>query len=284
MIPVSQMTALELAALSHFYAEAGVDTLLEDAAIDRFVEFSAMQGARAASSTAPKLPEKEADSRSVSSRQPAEPRPLAPQVAMPDEQAVEMARAAANAAMDFASLKHALETFTGCNLKNGARSTIFASGDLNSKTMVIGPMPNADDDREGTAFSGQHGQMLDRMLSAIGLGRQDVLLTQVIAWRPPGNRAPHAAETEICRPFIERQILIAQPRHILILGNFAARFFIGGTENIQTLRGKWRNIDIQGQSFAALPTLHPQDLATAPVSKRLAWQDLLLFRHHLENA
>jgi uracil-DNA glycosylase len=282
MIPVSQMTALELAALSHFYAEAGVDYLLEDAPVDRFDEFSAMQKARATSVATQKLPEKTAETRQPAPRAP-ETRPFNPPVAMPDEQAVALARGAANAAQDFESLRHALETFTGCNLKNGARNTIFASGAFSSKTMVIGPMPNADDDREGVAFSGKHGQMLDRMLGAIGLTRETVLLTQVIAWRPPGNRAPHIAEMDICRPFIERQILLAQPERILILGNFAARFFIGGTENIQTLRGKWRDIDVQGQSFAALPTLHPQDLATAPVSKRLAWQDLLLFQQHLKS-
>ncbi len=281
MTTLSQMTAQELAALSYFYAEAGVGWLLEDAPVDRFDEFAAMQKARAPIPAAQTSPEKQAKNRPVSARM-TEPAASGPAVAMPDEQAAELARAAANAAVDFDSLKHALETFTGCNLKNGARSTIFASGALSSKTMVIGPMPNADDDREGIAFSGRHGQMLDRMLEAIGLGRETVLLTQVIAWRPPGNRAPHAAEIEICRPFIERQILLAQPERILLLGNFAARFFFGGTENIQTLRGKWRNIDVQGQSFPALPTLHPQDLATAPVSKRLVWQDLLLFQHHLK--
>src|SRR5690606_16335646 len=115
---------------------------------------------------------------------------------------------------------------------NSARGLVFAAGNERPSVMVIGPMPNADDDREGLPFAGRQGAMLERMLAGIGIARADALLTNVIPWRPPGNRVPSPRETDICRPFIERQIALAEPNHLLILGNFAARFFFGGSETI----------------------------------------------------
>ena len=143
--------------------------------------------------------------------------------------------------------------------------------------MVIGPMPNADDDRDGIPFSGRQGQLLDRMLSAIGLSREGLVLTNIIPWRPPGNRMPSPAETAICQPFIERQIALVEPSHLLLLGNFPARFFFGDNATIHSLRGEWREVTIGGWAMRALATLHPQELLTAPGNKALAWQDLLLF-------
>ena len=147
--------------------------------------------------------------------------------------------------------------------------------------MVIGPMPNADDDREGLAFSGRAGLLLDRMLSAIGQTRDKVVISTVIPWRPPGDRMPSTPETAICRPFIERQIALAEPRLVLVLGNFAARFFFGETGTIHALRGKWREIGAGGHTVHAMATLHPQELLAAPASKALAWMDLLAFSERL---
>jgi DNA polymerase len=195
---------------------------------------------------------------------------------------VQQARFAAESARSLAELKTALEAFNGCNLKNSARSTIFASGDPASGIMVIGPAPGADDEREGAAFAGRQGQLLDRMLASIGLERSAILLTQIIPWRPPGSRMPSAAETEICRPFIERQIALAEPRAILLLGNYTARFFFGETDTIHGLRGRWKEIAVADQVIPAIASLHPQDLLTAPVNKRLAWSDLLAFKARLK--
>lgn len=147
--------------------------------------------------------------------------------------------------------------------------------------MVIGPMPSADDDREGAPFAGRAGQLLDRMLAAIGLQRDGILLTNVIPWRPPGNRAPSPAEIEICRPLIERQIALAEPKAVLLLGNFTARHFFGGGETIHGLRGQWREISILGRTIPAIASLHPQELLTAPINKRLAWSDLLAFKNYI---
>ena len=284
MISANDLSPAELAALLHFHAEAGVDWLLEEEPVDRFAEFEAMKAARrsAAPATQPQL-ERQIPARPAPEQRAAAPAPASrPQPAIPDGEAVQQARFAAESARSLAELKTALEAFNGCNLKNSARSTIFASGNPASGIMVIGPAPGADDEREGTAFAGRQGQLLDRMLASIGLERSAILLTQIIPWRPPGNRMPSAAETEICRPFIERQIALAEPRAILLLGNYTARFFFGENDTIHGLRGRWKEIAVADRIIPAIASLHPQDLLTAPVNKRLAWSDLLAFQARLK--
>lgn len=292
MISTDQMSPAELAALLHFHADAGVEWLLEDDPVDRFAEFAASRAARSAlREQAPALKESRVDARpsaprdtgQTAPRREERPAPAAinAAAAVPHEQAVSEARFAAESARSLAELKTAMEAFSGCSLRNSAKNTVFADGNAASGVMVIGPMPNADDDRDGLPFSGKQGQMLERMLSAIGLGRETALLTNVIAWRPPGNRVPSPRESEICRPFIERQIALAEPKHLLILGNFTARFLFGGTGTIHHMRGEWRELNLGGVTCAALATLHPQDLLTAPASKRLAWQDLLAFKSRM---
>lgn len=288
MISVNDLSPAELAALLHFHADAGVEWLLEEEAVDRFAEFEAMkaarQGVRAAPpvvSSAPTPSQAPTQAARRSSAAPLAPPSSRAAPAIPDEQAVEQARFAAETARSLGELKTALEAFSGCNLKNSAKSTIFASGSAESGIMVIGPMPSADDDREGLAFAGRNGQLLDRMLAAIGLKREQILLTNVIPWRPPGNRTPSGPEMDICRPFIERQIALAEPKAVLLLGNFTARFFFGGNDTIHGMRGQWREIGIAGKAIPAIASLHPQELLTAPVNKRLAWADLLAFESRL---
>lgn len=291
MISANDLTPAELAALLHFHADAGVEWLLEEEAVDRFAEFEAMkaarQGARAAQPRA-EAPPAGARPAQQAERRPAVAQAVAPVAsprntpAIPDDQAVEQARFAAESARSLSELKTALEAFNSCNLKNSARSTIFASGSAEGRIMVIGPMPSADDDREGAPFAGRSGQLLDKMLAAIGLKREDILLTNVIPWRPPGNRAPSAPEVEICRPFIERQIALTEPSALLLLGNFTARHFFESSETIHGLRGQWREVTISGRTIPAIASLHPQELLTAPINKRLAWNDLLAFKIRIE--
>lgn len=277
MIQAKDLQPQELSALLHFYADSGVEWLLEDAPIDRVAEFAAQKVAHEQTSASQPAPQQRAD-RQQPARAAAAPQPLnPPPVAMPSVDAVAAAQRAAESASSLADLKAAIESFDSCNLKNGARSTVFASGDPATRIMVIGPMPNADDDRDGLPFSGRTGQLLDRMLAAIGLSREAVLLTNIIPWRPPGNRMPSPAETAICKPFIDRQIALAEPDHLLLLGNFPARFFFGETGTIHSLRGEWREVTVGGRSVRALATLHPQDLLGAPATKALAWRDLLMF-------
>ncbi|XKM39612.1 uracil-DNA glycosylase family protein [Rhizobium ruizarguesonis] len=294
MISANDLSPAEVAALLHFHADAGVEWLLEEEAIDRFAEFEAMKAARRPSAAQAQQQHPAAGKRPAPGQAP--PRPNAatrpapaeraasgPQPAIPDGEAVQQARFVAETARSLVELKTAIEAFSSCNLKHSARSTIFASGDAESGIMVIGSAPSAEDDREGMPFSGKSGQLFDKMLAAIGLKRSAILLTQVIPWRPPGNRAPSAAEMDICRPFIERQIALAEPKAILLLGNFSARFFFGENDTIHGLRGRWKEIAVADCVIPAIASLHPQDLLTAPVNKRLAWNDLLAFQAKLKS-
>ncbi|MBY3066500.1 uracil-DNA glycosylase [Rhizobium laguerreae] len=294
MISANDLSPAELAALLHFHADAGVEWLLEEEAIDRFAEFEAIKAARRPAAAQAQQQRPAAGERPAPGQAqgrpnaavrpaPAERAASGPQPAIPDGEAVQQARFVAETARSLVELKTAIEAFSGCNLKHSARSTIFASGDAESGIMVIGSAPSAEDDREGMPFSGKSGQLFDKMLAAIGLTRSSVLLTQVIPWRPPGNRAPSAAEMDICRPFIERQIALAEPKAILLLGNFSARFFFGENDTIHGLRGRWKEIAVADCVIPAIASLHPQDLLTAPVNKRLAWNDLLAFQAKLKS-
>ncbi|NKN39585.1 uracil-DNA glycosylase [Agrobacterium sp. a22-2] len=285
MISANDLNAAELAALLHFHGDAGVEWLLEEAPVDRVAAFAAEREARQARVPTPapataQMPAAAAKHQSASDRPAPRPQAAMP-VAIPDEHAVTEARLTAESARSLAELKTAIEGFSACNLKMSARSTIFADGAAAGRIMVIGPIPNGDDDREGLPFSGRPGQLLDRMLSAIGITRADTLLTTVIPWRPPGDRMPSVPESAICRPFIERQIELAEPRAVLLLGNFTARFFFGGNETIHALRGQWREIACGSHTVSAMASLHPQELLTAPATKALAWQDLLAFKSRI---
>jgi uracil-DNA glycosylase family 4 len=287
MISANDLSPAELAALLHFHADAGVDWLLEDTAIDRFAEFEASRAKQQVRQTdnarsGQTAGRSDAGKPSATTGgRPAAAAPPMPNMAVPDEQAVAAARFAAESARSLEELKTALESFNGCNLKNGARNTVFATGTPGSKVMIIGPMPDADDDRDGLPFSGKAGMLLDRMLAAIDLDRNQIALANTVPWRPPGNRAPSGPEMNICRPFIERQIALFEPKLLLLLGNVTARFFFGGTGTIHTMRGQWREVPVGGVIIPALASLHPQELLNAPASKALAWQDLLSFKSRL---
>ncbi|MCQ4634283.1 uracil-DNA glycosylase [Shinella sp. CPCC 100929] len=270
----------QLRSLLHFYADSGVEWLLEEEAVDRIAEFEAMRATRGVVPQREAAPVPQAPARAPARQEQPRPAAAAPltNVAIPDSQAVAEAELAASSARSLDELRTAMEAFNGCNLKTSARCLVFAEGKAKPAVMVIGAMPNAEDDRDGQPFSGRQGAMLDRMLAGIGLARADLLITNVVPWRPPGNRPPSQREADICRPFIERQIALAEPNHLLVLGNFAARFLFRSNDTIHQLRGEWREITISGRNIPAFATLHPQDLATAPISKRLAWQDLLAFR------
>jgi DNA polymerase len=299
----SNLDPAELSALLHFYADAGVEWLIDEAPIDRIAQFEAQKAAKAQArmpaSAREQSPREQTGGEQAHggqnsheagaaahngsaapprSRPSPSPATAAASLSVPDGGAVAAARFAADSANSLSELKSAIEAFGGCNLKNSARSTVFASGDPEAGIMVVGPMPNADDDRDGAPFSGRAGDLLERMLAAIGLSRQGVLTTNVIPWRPPGNRMPSQAEMEICRPFIERQVALSRPKVMLLLGNFPARFFLGGNGTIHSMRGEWRTASVSEMEIPALATFHPQELLAAPANKSLAWQDLLTFK------
>ncbi|MBB4630588.1 uracil-DNA glycosylase [Sphingosinicella soli] len=186
------------------------------------------------------------------------------------------------AATTLAELRHAVEVFDGCPLRTGNVSTVFADGNPEADLMLIGEAPGAQEDRMGLPFVGPAGQLLDRMLAAIGRDRTRAYITNVTFWRPPGNRTPTPAEVETTMPFVHRHIALVRPKAIIALGACAARALTGDVTGIMRQRGQWRTISVEGTDVPILPTLHPAFLLRQPESKRLAWADLLAVKAKLD--
>ena len=194
-------------------------------------------------------------------------------------------------ATQFRSLKEieqALEGFDACPLKKTATSLCYADGNPQARVMLIGEAPGRDEDIQGKPFAGSSGQLLDRMLAAVGLSRtaQDresaVFITNMIFWRPPGNRTPTEAEMQMCLPFLIRTIELQKPDVIVCLGPMAAHRLTGRDDGILKLRGKWVTANVSGRNIPLLPTLHPAYLLRQPAQKRLAWRDMLSLRQMLD--
>jgi uracil-DNA glycosylase len=196
--------------------------------------------------------------------------------------AVMAARASARQATSLDELAARLAQFDGCTLKATAKNLCFYRGQRRAALMLIGEAPGREEDLEGKPFVGRAGQLLDKMLAAIGLDEGQVHITNIVYWRPPGNRTPTPQEAEVCRPFLERQVTLVAPQLIVLLGGAAAKHVLGLTDGIMRLRGKLRDVAIAGRSISAVATLHPAYLLRTPAAKRLAWRDLLLIRAALE--
>jgi uracil-DNA glycosylase family 4 len=184
--------------------------------------------------------------------------------------------------LSLAELEALAAAFDGCALKRTAKSLCFARGREDARLMLIGEAPGRDEDLSGKPFVGRAGQLLDRMLEAIGLTEEHVYITNTVYWRPPGNRTPTPAEVEACAPFLARQIELLAPQVLVLLGGAAAKTILGTTEGIMRLRGKWLNYSCDGRDIATLATLHPAYLLRTPADKRLAWRDLLMVKERLE--
>ncbi len=263
-----------------FYSEAGVYEALVDEPVDRFSEIAqAAPGQEPRMSAAPEnRGAPAADRPRAAAQRPAPPPPPAPaaSAAVPDEAQVALARELAARASTLDELREQMAAFDGCNLKFTAKNLVFADGNPNSAVMLVGEAPGRDEDIEGLPFVGRSGRLLDRMLAAIGLDRNSAYIANVIPWRPPGNRAPTPHETEICRPFIERQIELVNPKVLVTLGGPSAKLLLDTTEGILRLRGNWRVHQTKsGTSIPAMPTLHPAYLLRNPAHKKLAWRDFL---------
>jgi len=211
------------------------------------------------------------------------PRPalVAPAAAAP-LQTRAVALAAAADSLD--ALREAIAAFDGSPLRDTATKLVFADGVPGSPLMLIGDAPGSDEDRLGKPFVGASGQLLDRMLGSIGLSRErDCYVTNVLPWRPPGNRNPTDAEVALFLPFARRHLALAAPRRVVLLGGVAAKAMTGAKEGFIRLRGRWLQItNDKGQAVPALPTLHPDHLVRTPSAKRDAWADLLLLRRTLD--
>jgi uracil-DNA glycosylase family 4 len=197
--------------------------------------------------------------------------------AAPDA-AVMAARNAARQAADLDALAASLARFEGCSLKATAKNLCFYRGLARAPVMLIGEAPGREEDLEGKPFVGRAGQLLDKMLAAIGLSEQQVHITNIVYWRPPGNRTPTPQEAQVCRPFLERQVALVAPELLVLLGGAAAKHLLGVTDGIMRMRGKLRDVAIGGRNIPAIATLHPAYLLRTPAAKRLAWRDLLLVK------
>ncbi|MFC3694987.1 uracil-DNA glycosylase family protein, partial [Chenggangzhangella methanolivorans] len=191
--------------------------------------------------------------------------------------------AAAASAATIDELRAILEAFDGCPLKATASRTVFADGTPGARLMLVGEAPGREEDLSGLPFVGRSGQLLDRMLAAIGLDRSSVYIANVIPWRPPGNRTPTPQETETCLPFVRRQIELARPDVLVALGGASAQSLFRAKEGILKLRGRWLEHEVGGRRIKAMATLHPAYLLRSPAQKKLVWRDLKAIRKALES-
>jgi len=207
------------------------------------------------------------------------PRQAAPvRPAVSTDPALESAREIAAACSDLPSLRDALAAFEGCGLRATAKNLVFGDGSPEAPLMLIGEAPGADEDREGLPFVGVSGKLLDRMLAAIGRDRTGAYITNIIPWRPPGNRKPTPAEVLLCQPFVERHIELVAPELLVLVGGTAASTLLNRAEGITKLRGRW----LAWRDVPVMAIYHPAYLLRQPALKRQAWKDMLAIQHRLE--
>ena len=258
----------KLAALDWMVA-MGADEAIGEEPIDR------RRSARPTPERAP--PPEPIRAAAPSPREPGPDAPLAPAQGAAD------ALEAAVAAADLDSLRVALEKFEGCALKQTATNLVLARGNPEAPVMFIGEAPGAEEDREGLPFVGASGKLLDRILSFIGLDEQSVYISNIIFWRPPGNRSPTDAETAACLPFVRRHIALVQPRLLVTLGRPAMNAVLGLNSGINKARGRWVEYGEGLETpIPAMPTFHPAYLLRNPAQKRETWMDFLSIREKLD--
>ena len=270
MTPDADKAARELLA---FYLEAGVDAPVGEKPLDRFADDAApgIEQLPVSQPGAPASVEK--------MRTGAPPLPLA--APPPPDAAAMAAREAVNGIATLEDLRAALDVFEGCALKGTATQLVFADGNPQAKVMFVGEAPGRDEDIEGLPFVGRSGKLLDRMLNAVGLDRSSVYIANIIPWRPPGNRTPTPQESQICLPFIQRQIELVDPDILVCLGGPSAQTLLGIRDGITKMRGRWFNYHTGKREIRAMPTFHPAFLLRSPLQKRLAWRDFLAIKKAL---
>ena len=267
--------------------EAGADEALGDAPVDRFSESARPEPTATQPTSAPR-----AEAPPPAMPQAPAPRatmkPVAPRAATPLSPApgpgAASAQELAGAAQSLDDLRAALEGFTGCALRQTATNLVFCDGNPKARLLLIGEAPGAEEDRQGVPFVGAAGQMLDRMLAAIGQDRTTTLITNTIYWRPPGNRNPAPDEIAACLPFVERVIEINDPAILVLVGGIATKTLLATNDGIMKLHGKWTSFETPRMSrpVPCMPIYHPAFLLRSPGQKRAAWRDLLEIRQRLD--
>lgn len=274
-VPSSHDLMSNPAGLLRWYIDAGVDEAIGNQAVDRFTAVRTPQLAShlAADSQAAGPP--------TAPRTPVPARAASPQSAPLSDGA---AAHAAQGARTVDELKAAVEAYTGCGLKQFASRTVFADGNPCAPVMFIGEAPGADEDRQGLPFVGESGKLLDRMLASVGLSRADnAYITNVVFWRPPGNRLPNDEEIASCLPFVTRHIELVDPAVLVFVGGLAAKTLLANPVGITKLRGRWYDYETPGlaRPVPAMALFHPAYLLRSPQQKRYAWRDLLAIKQKL---
>jgi uracil-DNA glycosylase family 4 len=244
----------ELLAALDWYRAAGVDLAVGEEPVNRFAASAPPQRLR------PAAPSTQAEA----------PAPASVPGGDPDE-----ARTLAARAQTMDELRAIMDAYDGCGLKLRATQLCFADGNPEAEIMLVGEAPGSEEDLQGKPFVGRAGQLLDRMLAAIGLDRTKVFIVNTVPWRPPGNREPSPEEMALCQPFLHRQIELVAPKILVTLGNVPTKALFATTLGITRMRGQWKELTLGGHTVRAMPTLHPAYLLRQPAIKQLAWRDML---------
>jgi len=266
--PVSISNKKQLVGYLEWYLASGVDWVLEEYPVSRFTDVSvdkvskdpvlSIVGGHALSSAAELSSGKD----------------LGP---------IATSASVAGSANSLGELLEIMERFDGCALKHTAMNLVFGDGNPDSHLMLVGEAPGKDEDLRGLPFVGRSGKLLDKMLLSIGVTRASCYITNIVPWRPPGNRTPSSQEVAACLPFVVRHIELVKPKILLLLGGAATIALTGLKEGILKLRGNWMKLKIGELSVRAIATFHPAYLLRQPLQKRLAWQDLCAVREALSN-
>lgn len=253
----------EARAALDWYRAVGVDFAVGEEPVDRFA-------ASAAPSRARPVPVAET----------AQPAPMA--VSAPSDPSETTALAAGAKTLE--ELRAVMEAYDGCLLKKRATQLVFADGNPKAEIMLVGEGPGEQEDLQGKPFVGRAGQLLDRMLAAIGVDRSKVYIANMVPWRPPGNRDPTPEEMALCTPFLIRQVELVAPKFLVTLGNVPTKSLFQTQNGITKMRGQWRDLTVGHHQVRALATLHPAYLLRTPASKALAWRDLLSLKQAIDGA
>ena len=277
------LSAEEALVLLALQREWGADEGLSEEPVDRFADRPTVAPLAAAPAPPPAEPAKGSLRGSSALVSPAAPSPTTAGPRGLARPAATQAAALAAACRTLAELRAAIAGFEGCALRDTATNLVFSDGNPAARIMLVGEAPGAEEDRAGLPFVGASGQLLDRMLGSIGLDRSQVLITNILPWRPPGNRTPSETEIAVCLPFLMRHIELVGPELMLLLGATAVRAITGNAQGIRRLRGQWQSLAVPGleRPVPALPTYHPAYLLRTPLAKREAWADLLEFQSRL---
>jgi uracil-DNA glycosylase family 4 len=263
MTPDRTKAARELLA---FYAEAGVDGVLREQPTNHFgpeesPANSATDAAQQRSTPALALTGSRVRQPEPTTAGTAAPNAPGASLPLSPDTAVMAAREAARNAASLDELRAIMTGFQGCALRVTATRLVFADGNPQARVMFVGEAPGRDEDLAGLPFVGRSGKLLDRMLAAIGLDRTSAYIANIIPWRPPGNRTPTPQESQICLPFILRQIELADPDVLVCLGGPSSQALLGFKDGIRRRRGRWLSFDTGKREIRAMATFHPAYLS-----------------------